>query len=189
MCCGSCALAILEPLRRYGGFTLYFHNPNVHPLIEFRRRLKGVQVLAEHERLDLLVDARYDPKAWLRALVWDRPERCLACYRMRLAATAATAAEKGFPAMTTTLLASMHQDHDAVRAIGHEEARRRGLTFHYEDWRPLAARGHEEARRRNLYRQQYCGCLFSEEERFAPTHLHLYQDSGPDATPQSGGGA
>jgi len=175
VCCGQCAAAILEPLRRLGPFTLYFHNPNIHPLIEFRRRAKGVQVLAEHERLPCIVDDRYDLKAWLRALPWDRPERCLACWRMRLAQTAATAAERGFAAITTTLLASTHQDHEAVRAIGAEEAARRGVAFHYEDWRSLAARGHEEARRRNIYRQQYCGCIFSEEERFAPTRLHLYR--------------
>jgi epoxyqueuosine reductase len=185
VCCGQCAAAILEPLRQCGPFTMYFFNPNVHPLLEFRRRAKSLQVLADHERLELVVDDRYDPKAWLRAVTWDRPDRCLACYRLRLAATAALAAEKGIPAITTTLLASMHQDHEAVRAIGREEAARRGVAFHDADWRPLAARGHEEARRRNLYRQQYCGCLFSEEERFAPTRLHLYR--GPGGAAESGG--
>ena len=178
VCCGCCAAALLDPWRRFGRFALYFHNPNIQPLLEFRRRLKSVQVLADRERLDLVVDDRYDPKAFLRAVPWDRPARCLACYRLRLSATAEVAAARGFTAMTTTLLASTHQDHEAVRRIGEEEAARRGLAFHYEDWRPLAARGHEEAKRRNLYRQQYCGCLFSEEERFAPTRLHLYRGGG-----------
>jgi hypothetical protein len=186
-CCGQCAAAILEALRQRGSFTLVFFNPNVQPLLEFRRRLKSVQVLAERERLDLLVDARYDPKAWLCAVPWDRPDRCLACYRVRLAATAAMAAEKHFRAFTTTLLASMHQDHEAVRAIGEEEAAQRGVTFYYQDWRPLAAGGPEEARRRNLYRQQYCGCLFSEEERFAPTRFHLYRNGAESDAPDSGG--
>jgi hypothetical protein len=178
VCCGCCAAALLDPWRRFGRFALYFHNPNIQPLLEFRRRLKSVQVLADRERLDLVVDDRYDPKAFLRAVPWDRPARCLACYRLRLSATAEVAAARGFTAMTTTLLASTHQDHEAVRRIGEEEAARRGLAFHYEDWRLLAARGHEEAKRRNLYRQQYCGCLFSEEERFAPTRLHLYRGGG-----------
>jgi hypothetical protein len=175
VCCGCCAAAVLEPLRRLGRFSLYFHNPNVQPLLEFRRRLKSVQVLADHERLDLVVDDRYDPKAFLRAVPWDRPERCQACYRLRLSAAATAAAERRFAAMTTTLLASTHQDHEAVRRIGQEEASARGLEFHYEDWRPLAACGHEQAKRRNLYRQQYCGCLFSEQERFGPTKVHVYR--------------
>jgi len=178
VCCACCAAAILEPLRRFGQFTLYFHNPNIQPLLEFRRRLKSVQVLADRERLDLVVADRYDPKAFLRAVPWDRPERCLACYRFRLSGTAALAAARGFRAITTTLLSSTHQDHEAVRRIGEEEAAAQGLVFHYEDWRPLAPRGHEEAKCRNLYRQQYCGCLFSEEERFASTKLHLYRGGG-----------
>ncbi len=168
--------AILEPLSRFGRYAVFFYNPNIQPLIEFRRRATSVQVLADHEHLTLLMDGRYDPKDFLRRLAsWDRPERCLSCYRLRLAETARVAAEKGYGAITTTLLASVHQDHEAVRRIGQEEAAARGLAFHYEDWRSLAAHGHEEAKRRLLYRQQYCGCLFSEEERFAPTRLHLYK--------------
>ena len=177
-CCAPCLAAVLEPLRRLGGWAAFFYNPNIQPLVEFRRRAKSLHVLAERERLALIADERYDVRGFLRAVPWDRPERCLACYRMRLQETACVAAEKGFSAMTTTLLASEHQDHEAVRRLGEEAAAGRGLRFHYEDWRALAGRGCEEAKRRGLYRQQYCGCLFSEEERFAPTSLHLYLGGG-----------
>ena len=176
-CCAQCLAAILDPLRRLGCWAAYFYNPNIQPLIEFRRRAKSLHVLAERERLALIADERYDVRGFLRSVPWDRPERCLACYRMRLDETARMAAEKGFSAMTTTLLASEHQDHEAVRRLGEEAAAGRGLGFHYKDWRSLAGRGREEAKGRNLYRQQYCGCLFSEEERFAPTSLHLYRGS------------
>lgn len=176
-CCAQCLAAILNPLRRFGRWAAYFYNPNIQPLVEFRRRAKSLHVLAERERLALMADERYDVRGFLRTVPWDRPERCLACYRMRLQETARVAAEKGFSAMTTTLLASEHQDHEAVRRLGEEAAAGRGLLFHYEDWRPLAGRGREEAKRRNLYRQPYCGCIFSEEERFAPTSLHLYRGS------------
>ncbi len=176
-CCAQCLAAILDPLRRLGCWAAYFYNPNIQPLIEFRRRAKSLHVLAERERLALIADERYDVRGFLRSVPWDRPERCLACYRMRLDETARMAAEKGISAMTTTLLASEHQDHEAVRRLGEEAAAGRGLGFHYEDWRALAGRGREEAKRRSLYRQQYCGCLFSEEERFAPTSLHLYRGS------------
>jgi len=173
-CCGQCLAAILDPLHQLGPFVVHFYNPNIQPLLEFRRRTKSVQVLADQKRLDLIVDDRYDPKAFLRSVPWDRPERCLACYRLRLGETARVAAERGFTGLTTTLLVSEHQDHEAIRRIGEEAAAEGGLRFHYEDWRPLADRGHDEAERRSLYRQQYCGCLFSEQERFAPTRLHLY---------------
>ena len=179
VCCAACELALLEPLRRVGRVALHFHNPNIHPLIEFRRRLTAVQVLAERERLELFADDRYGLREFLaRTAPWDRPARCLACWRMRLSETARLAAEKGFEAITTTLLSSSHQDHEAIRRIGEEEAAAKGLAFHYEDFRPLAAKAHEEAKRMNLYRQQYCGCIFSEEERFAPTRLHLHR-AGP----------
>ena len=187
VCCGECVAAILEPLRGMGTFTLFFHNPNIQPLLEFRRRAKSVQVLAEQERLDAVVDMAYDPKAFLGAVPWDRPERCLACYRMRLAEAARVAAERGCTAITTTLLVSVHQYHADVRAIGEEEAAARGLSFHYEDWRPLAAHGLQEAKRRSLYRQQYCGCIFSEEERFAPTRVHLFHGGAAARRDNTGG--
>ena len=176
VCCAACALAVLEPLRRVGRVALHFYNPNIHPLIEFRRRLTAVQVLAERERVELFADDRYGLKEFLtRTAPWDRPARCLVCWRVRLSETARLAAEKGFAAITTTLLSSSHQDHEAVRRIGTEAAAEKGIEFHYEDFRPLAALAHEEAKRRSLYRQQYCGCIFSEEERFAPTRVHLFR--------------
>jgi predicted adenine nucleotide alpha hydrolase (AANH) superfamily ATPase len=174
-CCAQCLAAILDPLRRFSRLAAYFYNPNIQPLVEFRRRAKSLHVLADEERLTLMADERYDVRGFLRTVPWDRPERCLACYRMRLQETARVAAERGFSAITTTLLASEHQDHEAVRRLGEEAAAGRRLAFHYEDWRTLAGRGREEAKRRSLYRQQYCGCIFSEEERFAPTSLHLYR--------------
>jgi len=188
-CCGECLVGVLEPLAAAGRFSVFFYNPNIQPLLEFRRRLKSVRVLADHERLDLLVDARYDPKVFLGSVPWDRPERCEACYRMRLAETARVAAERGFAAIATTMMASAHQDHEVLRRIGREVAAARGLEFLDEDWRPLAARGHEEAKRRSLYRQQYCGCLFSEAERFGPTGLHLYRGDGGADVHGDGGDA
>lgn len=181
--------AVLEPLRLTGPFTLFFYNPNIQPLLEFRRRAKSVQVLADHEHLDAHLDLAYDPKAFLRAVPWDRPERCLACYRLRMAETARAAAERGCTAITTTLLVSVHQDHEAVRAAGEREAAAWGLAFHYEDWRPLAEYGRREAKRRSLYRQQYCGCIFSEQERFAPTRLHLYRGGADAGHARRGGDA
>jgi epoxyqueuosine reductase len=185
VCCGVCAAAILEPLRHVGRFAFFFYNPNIQPLLEFRRRLTSVQTFSDREKVDLVADDRYDAAEFLRRTApWVRPERCLVCWRLRLAETARVAAERGFKAITTTLLASEHQDHEAVRRVGEEAAAGRGLEFHYEDWRPMAEHGHEVARRMSLYRQQYCGCLFSEEERFAPTRLHMYRG---DMKQQGGG--
>ena len=156
-----------------------FENPNIHPLIEFRRRLKAQKVLAERVGLEMIYTETYGLREWLEAVRWrstERPERCADCYRLRLERVAALACERGLEAFTTTLLVSRHQNHALVRRIGQQCARARGVPFLYRDWRPLAEPTHEEARRMNLYLQQYCGCVFSEWERYRDTTRHLYRN-------------
>ena len=85
---------------------------------------------------------------------------------------------RGCDAFSSTLLVSRHQTHDVVRQVGEQVAAESGLPFDYHDWRGLADRAHQEARRRNLYRQQYCGCIFSEYERYQDTGVHLYRGAG-----------
>jgi len=208
VCCAECLLGPLEELRPYPtrgptagpdggrGFTAYFYNPNIHPLLEFRRRLKAVKLLAHNLKLDLLCDQEYGLRDFLERVDWRgqtspssaqppacpqtvgtnqaEPNRCRGCYELRLARTAETAAARGFAAFTTTLLASRRQNHDLVRQVGEEAARRYGVPFAYFDWRPLAEAGHLEAKRRSLYRQQYCGCIFSEFDRYRDSRLHLW---------------
>ena len=179
VCCAECLLGPLDELRGRA-FTAFFYNPNIHPLIEFRRRLKAVQLLADQCSLELIADREYGLQQYLDQVDRRASDRCRQCYRQRLRRTAQVAAERGFEAFTTTLLVSTHQEHQAVREVGEEVARETGVPWAYFDWRPLAEAGHAEAKRRNLYRQQYCGCIFSEYERYKDTGLHLYrpQDSG-----------
>ena len=80
--------------------------------------------------------------------------------------------------------ASTHQDHALVKETALECARHHGVKFHYRDWRPLADEGHQRARSMRLYMQQYCGCIFSEEDRFRHTNLHLYRGPGPASARQ-----
>ena len=96
----------------------------------------------------------------------QRPGRCAFCYRVRLEKTAAAAKEAGYPAFSTTLLVSPYQDHELIRQIAEEAAARNGVEFLYRDFRPLFREGQKEARARGMYMQKYCGCIFSEEERY-----------------------
>jgi predicted adenine nucleotide alpha hydrolase (AANH) superfamily ATPase len=157
--------------------TALFHNPNIHPLLEFRRRLKAVQVLADRERLPLVVHGDYGLEDFLDAIALRRarPGRCLACYAMRLEAAARYATEHGFPRFTSTLLVSPQQDRDAICDLGHSAARRHGVAFDDTDRRHLHEAGVGRARRLQLYRQQYCGCIFSEYERYRDTAVELYR--------------
>jgi hypothetical protein len=188
ICCGPCAIEPFERLEAEGHeVTGYFCNPNIHPLIEFRRRLKAVKVLQERLPLAVIHEEEYGLTEYLDAVNWRGPDRCADCYRLRLRRTARTAAGRGFDAFTTTLLSSTHQDHDLVRRIGREEAEAAGTAFLCADWREHAEAGHERARKMNLYLQNYCGCVFSERERFEDTTKHLYRGPGPKVEPDSEG--
>ncbi|MCL2747954.1 MAG: epoxyqueuosine reductase QueH, partial [Oscillospiraceae bacterium] len=99
-----------------------------------------------------------------------RCERCEICYRIRLEAAARYAAHGGYEGFSTTLLISPYQQHDRLRAIGEQVSLRYGVRFVYQDFRPMFRAGQNAAREMGLYRQKYCGCIFSEEERYAPTN-------------------
>ncbi len=108
----------------------------------------------------------------------DAPRRCENCYRLRLGRTARRAREQGCGAFTTTLLGSPHQRHDLIRRVGEEEAEAAGMHLLYRDFRPLHDRSIQLAKRRTLYRQQYCGCCWSEYERYKDTTKELYRGPG-----------
>ena len=169
---------MLEPLAHRGAtFTAHFYNPNIHPLIEFRRRLKAVHVLADQERFPLIVHTDYGLEPFLDAIGTHRarPGRCRLCYAMRIDATARCAADHGFAAFTSTLLVSPQQDRDVICELGHQAAERVGVAFDDTDYRDRHDLGLERASRQQLYRQQYCGCIFSEAERYRDTTRHLYR--------------
>jgi predicted adenine nucleotide alpha hydrolase (AANH) superfamily ATPase len=98
----------------------------------------------------------------------DRQGRCSYCYRLRLEKTAEKAGEAGCDFFSSTLLISPYQNHDAVRETGEEAAARYGARFLYRDFRPFFREGQKYAREQGFYMQKYCGCVFSEEERYVP---------------------
>ena len=176
ICCAPCLLAVLDAIRTAGHQVRgFFYNPNIQPLIEFRRRLKAVQVLNEALRLPIDYDETYDLDAFLSGAVNAGARRCEACYRDRLTRAARQAKRAACDAFTTTLLASTHQKHEWLRRIGEDVAQGEGVPFLYRDWRALAEPAHREAKRRQLYLQAYCGCVYSEYERFRDTTRHVYR--------------
>lgn len=186
-CCAPCLCALLDALRAGGAApTAFFFNPNIHPLIEYRRRLKAAQVLAERERIPLVAAGGYGLQAFLAATAgqWGRPERCRACYALRLDTAARHAAANRFGRFTSTLLVSPQQDREAVVELGHAAARRYGVAFDDSDRRALHGLGIERARRIQLYRQQYCGCIFSEQERYENTAVELHPPAGHGPRPR-----
>jgi predicted adenine nucleotide alpha hydrolase (AANH) superfamily ATPase len=108
---------------------------------------------------------------YFRAVVGHESDRCRDCYRLRLAKTAEVAQQRGLDAFTTTLLISPYQRHHLIREIGDELANVRGVRFHFEDFSPGFRESHRLSRELGLYHQGYCGCVYSEWERYGKVKI------------------
>ncbi|PKL50719.1 MAG: hypothetical protein CVV42_01580 [Candidatus Riflebacteria bacterium HGW-Riflebacteria-2] len=170
-CCGPCLLGSYPLLEKASGpdkTAVFWENSNIHPFVEFNQRLAAFNTAAEHLKLEAIYgETAYGLERFLHALNNDfGPTRCATCYRLRLEATAKAAAKAGIAAFTTTLLISPYQDHELIIKIGREAALKNGVCFHYTDFRPGFRGSHNAARELDLYRQKYCGCIFSEHDRY-----------------------
>jgi epoxyqueuosine reductase len=167
MCCGPCSTYSVRHFREMG-YTLsgYFFNPNIHPYREFSRRLETLKDFCSAAAVPLHVSDRYNLENYLQEVMRDLTDRCRSCYRIRLEETARKAAELGIPRFSTTLAISPYQDHDLLQAEGEKAGEKHGVRFVYEDLRPGFRESAEMSRAMALYRQPYCGCIFSEKERY-----------------------
>ena len=167
-CCAPCSIQCVEILRA-GDIRpdLFWYNPNIHPYTEYRSRRDTLVKFAGDEGLALKAADEYGLRSFIAGVYGDLKNRCAYCYRTRLEKTAAFAAEHGYEYFSTTLLISPYQKHDVIRGIGGEAAARYGVQFFYRDFRPGFREGQKQARDRGFYMQKYCGCIFSEEDRYA----------------------
>jgi epoxyqueuosine reductase len=170
ICCGPCASATIPVWTRRGAeVTGFFFNPNIHPLLEWRRRATAAGDVAAVTGVEMREDSAYDPAAWFADVALADPSegsRCRRCIGQRMLRTAQEAAELGCSAFSTSLSISPYQDHDAIRETGAEAAQRFDVEFLYEDLRPLYGESRRLSRELGIYRQKYCGCLVSEWERY-----------------------
>jgi len=168
-CCAPCSLSVVKNLRDENiEPELFWYNPNIHPYTEYNERLACLKNFAQSENLTLLnADEEYGLRFFLKEVSPDFKNRCGQCYRTRLEKTASFAASNGYDLFSTTLLISPYQDHDCIRRIGEELALKYKIAFFYRDFRGFFREGQAQAREKKFYMQKYCGCVFSEEERFA----------------------
>jgi predicted adenine nucleotide alpha hydrolase (AANH) superfamily ATPase len=167
VCCAHCAAYTIEHWRREGWETTgFWYNPNIHPFTEHQQRLESMRALAAKTGTPLIVVEGYDIVEYFRRVAGHEEERCRRCFELRLAKTAETTRERGYDAFTTTLLISPHQKHDLIREMGGKAAGEKGVAFLYADLRKRYSDSRHITKPMELYRQQYCGCIFSEWERF-----------------------
>jgi epoxyqueuosine reductase len=169
ICCGPCAVMPISALRDEGHTVVgFFHNPNIHPYTEWAKRRDSLKLLARAEDLEMLWDETYGLESFIRKTAEDmsEPGRCVRCYDMRMDRAAEKAREIGADAFSTTLLVSPYQKHDAIKSAMEMATARHGVQAVYRDFRPLFRQGQSRARELGLYMQQYCGCIFSERDRY-----------------------
>jgi len=168
-CCAPCSIHPLRELVEKGdnSITGFFYNPNIQPFTEWEKRRRAVADYSEKEKFEVIF-GEYDMEGFFRSLegVFEAPARCHKCWKMRLAKTARLAKERGFDAFTTTLLVSPYQDRKAIIKIGSELGGDIGVRFIGVDFSGGFRQAQQTAREQNMYRQKYCGCVFSEKERF-----------------------
>jgi epoxyqueuosine reductase len=167
ICCAPCTIYPLEILRGEGNdVSGVFYNPNIHPYLEYRKRLETTETYAGGKSLTLIREDSYPMEEFLRQVAFREEERCRYCYDQRLTRAAQTARRERFDAFTTTLLYSRFQKHDLVRCAGESVAKAQGIPFLYRDFRKGWSEGVRISKELGMYRQQYCGCIYSEKERF-----------------------
>ena len=166
-CCAPCSLSCIDSLRAEGIEPVAFwYNPNIHPWKEYEARRDCLLAYAPTIEMQVIVDEDYGLRTFIEHVASDIDHRCTYCYQHRLEETARYAAEHGYEAFTSTLLASLYQDHDGIKAAAEKYARQYGVEFLYRDFRPNFRAGNQRARELGFYMQKYCGCIFSEQDRY-----------------------
>jgi epoxyqueuosine reductase len=167
VCCAPCTIYPLRILREeVSEVCSVFINPNIHPYREYRKRLETLEAYAGREELPVIREDAYPMEEFLRQVAFREEERCRYCYDLRLTRAAQIAGRGRFDAFTTTLLYSRHQKHDLIRTIGERVATTSGIPFLYRDFREGWSEGVRISKETGMYRQSYCGCIYSEKERF-----------------------
>lgn len=170
ICCAPCAIEVIRDLRHSITCEIigFFYNPNIHPASEFERRKDCLQYYIDNfEKIEVFYP-QYNPREFFYGVPYqkDSPQRCHSCWSLRLRKTAQYAKENNISAFTTTLLISPHQDEEELNELGNSLAKEFHLEFISHEFKKFYSRGRKVAKSLGLYRQNYCGCLFSELERY-----------------------
>lgn len=174
-CCAPCSSACLERLANYFRVTIFYYNPNITEEEEYNKRLNEIKnfIKVFKTKYEIkLIEGNYDPNEFFNISqgLEDEPERgrrCFKCYKLRLEETARIADEYNFKYFCTTLTLSPHKNSNWVNEIGSELDMKYNSTYLYSDFKKKERykRSIELSREYNLYRQDYCGCIYSKKER------------------------
>jgi len=146
-------------------YDMLWYNPNIHPEFEWNRRLINLRLAASHYDVKLFEVEGFMEEYWRsKSYLEEFGSRCRMCYDVRMDMAAKYASENGYDAFSTTLLVSPYQQHETIIDVCKEKSVKYGIDFYYHDFREGFREGQNMAREIGLYRQKYCGCIFSLEE-------------------------
>ena len=172
VCCAPCSSYVLEYLREYFNITLYYYNPNISPKSEYIYRLDELKRLVRETETDAeIINAEYEPEKFFGVSKGFEEEaeggqRCEKCYRLRLEKSAEYAKTHNFDFFTTTLSISPYKNADKLNSIGKELSESLGVKYLFSDFKKKNGykRSIELSKEDGLYRQDYCGCVFSKAQ-------------------------
>ncbi len=165
-CCANCLIYPVKILRNENFDIHSFFYNHIHPVTELKKRLDSALKYCKQENINIIVREEYEIIKFIQNTVYREDNRCGYCYHSRLEATARLAAKSNFDSFTTTLLYSKHQKHEMIKDICSALSKKFGIDFYYYDFREGWQEGIEKSKEMRLYRQQYCGCIYSEKERY-----------------------
>ena len=166
--CAPCSVYCIDSLRKEEiEPTVFWYNPNIHPYIEYKTRRDCLKGYLKSIKVKGIFKENYGLDEFCKNAIKDLENRCVKyCYRARLSETVKFAKENGYEFFSTTLLVSPYQKHEELKAVCEELAELSGVKFLYRDFRVGFREGQKKARELGMYMQKYCGCIFSEEERY-----------------------
>jgi len=176
-CCAPCLIGTKFVIDNVGDLknspnfstSCFWYNPNIHPYTEYKSRLGALIDYTADNHINLTVRDYYGLVEFIENVITDLNQRCGYCYEARIKETAKYAKEHGFDLFSTTLLVSPYQNHEKIKEICGKYSEQFGVGFFYADFRVNFRAGQKSAREKNIYMQKYCGCIFSEQERYVGT--------------------
>ena len=168
-CCAPCSVYCVETLRKEGiEPTMYWFNPNIHPFKEYVARRDCFKDFCTKQNLKCIIEDNYGLDEFCKNVSNDINARCVNyCYPIRMRRVFKFAKENGYDTVSTTLLYSIYQKHEYIKKLCEDLSKEFGIDFLYRDFRVGFEEGHQKAYEMGLYLQKYCGCIFSEEDRYS----------------------
>lgn len=172
ICCAPCSAACIKVLREEDiDVTGYWYNPNIHPYKEYQSRLNALEEYSKLINLKVIYYDYYGLREFSSNVINDLNNRCEYCYYSRMENVVKYASENGYDAFTSTLFISPYQKHDLLKRICENLSKKYNIEFKYIDFRPYFYEGKKMFSETGLYMQKYCGCVYSEEERYLKSNI------------------